>query len=272
MSRAAALVRRLALAGLVLACTALAPPARAAEECFIVAEAKTGRVVAKQGLCAARHSPASTFDIPLALIGFDAGILKSEREPQISPPAGVAGGAVTPRQWITQQVDWYGQAVARQLGAERLAGTLKAFAYGNENLAGDPARQEDFTYSWLSASLAISPREQVDFLRRMLNGTLPVSADAVGRTATLLRQPETPAGFELYGTKGTGYLRLADAALDRTRPLGWFMGWVEKGPETYVFVRFMSMDVPASEPLGERARRQTLSSLGAILQAQAAGR
>lgn len=258
----------LAALGLVLACA----PARAAEECFILAEAKTGRVVAKQGLCAARHSPATTFDIPLALIGYDMGVLKSEREPKLAPPAGTAAEAQTPREWMTRQTEWYGQEVAARIGEEKLAGYLKAFLYGNENLVGDPTRNQGFTHAWLSASLVISPREQVDFLRKMVNGGLPVSAEAVGRTATLMRLPETPAGFELYGTMGTGFLRLADAALDRTRPLGWFMGWVEKGPETYVFVRFMSMDVPASEPLGERARRQTLGSLGAILQAQAAGR
>jgi beta-lactamase class D len=270
-------IRATLLAAGLLVALGLPGVARAAEECFIVTELKTGRVAAKQGLCAARHSPVETFDIPLALLGFEAGFLRNEREPVLNPPEPVAGVAPpsgpaaapqTPQGWVRHQVDWYGAAVARAVGRERLAAALHAFLYGNENLSGDPGIPDAFARSWLSSSLAISPREQVDFLRKMLNGELPVPADAVGRTAALLRQPETPAGYDLYGVSGTGHLRLADAALDRSRPLGWFVGWAEKEGRTFVFVRFMSLDIPADEPLGARARRQTLGALAPVLQAQ----
>ncbi len=244
--------------------------AHAAEECFIVTELKSARVVAKQGICAARHSPVATFDIPLALMGFDTGLLRSEREPVLQPPPGEKPdtGPLTPRGWAQGEASWFGTTLATQIGAERLASYLRAFAYGNENLSGDPGVPDGLARAWLSSSLAISPREQVDFLRKMLNGDLAVSPDAVGRTETLFRQAETPAGYELFGTAGTGYLRLAEAALDRTRPLGWFVGWAEKAGKTFVFVRFMSLDIAIDEPLGERARRQTLGALAAVLAAQ----
>lgn len=269
-------LRRLVTAGVLVAVGGVAS-AWAAEECFIVTELKTGRVAAKQGLCAARHSPVETFDIPLALLGYEAGFLKSEREPVLNPPEPAAGMArlsgpaaapQTPQGWVRHQVDWFGSAVARAVGRERLASALHAFLYGNENLAGDPGVPDAFARSWLSSSLAISPREQVDFLRKMLNGELPVPPDAVGRAISLLKQPETPAGYDLYGVSGTGHQRLADAALDRSRPLGWFVGWAEKEGRTFVFVRFMSLDIPADEPLGARARRQTLGALAPVLQAQ----
>ncbi|MEW6254446.1 MAG: penicillin-binding transpeptidase domain-containing protein [Pseudomonadota bacterium] len=258
---------------IVLAClvpAVLPRAARAAEDCFIVTELKTARVVAKQGLCAARHSPVATFDIPLALIGFDSGVLRSEREPVLDPPRGEPSDAapLTPRGWATAEASWFGTAIATKIGAERLAAYLRAFAYGNENLSGDPGAPDGFARAWQSSSLAISPREQVDFLRKMLNGDLAVSPEAVGRTLTLFRQPEMPAGYELFGTSGTGYQRLAEASLDRTRPLGWFVGWVEKDGRTLVFVRFMSLDVAIDEPLGQRARRQSLGALAAVLGAQ----
>ncbi|TCT05097.1 class D beta-lactamase [Aquabacter spiritensis] len=274
-------LRRLWIAGAALAalgCAGLGP-ARAAEECFLVTELKTARVIAKQGLCASRHSPASTFKIPLALMGYDSGILKSATEPVFTTEPGLdtAGGALgalwagpqTPQSWMKNSVVWYSQVLTRKLGMERFAGYVKSFAYGNENLSGEPGQDNGLTQAWLSSSLALSPREQVDFLRRMLTGGLKVQPEAVDRTADLLRLPEQPGGFDLYGKTGTGFLRLADAKLDRTRPFGWFVGWVEKDKDVFVFARFMSLDVASDEPLGPRARRQAIAALDAVLRAQA---
>lgn len=267
--RPAGLARALLIPAALLLTALLGGAAGAAEDCLIVTELKTARVVAKQGLCAARHSPVATFDIPLALMGYDTGFLRNEREPALSPPPGEAGGEpLTPRGWVLTGAPWYGAAIARAVGPERLATYLRAFAYGNENLSGDPGVKDGFAQAWLSSSLAISPREQVDFLRKMLNGGLTVAPESVGRTIALLKQPESPAGYELYGASGTGYQRLADAALDRTRPLGWFVGWAEKDGRTFVFVRFMSLDIAVDEPLGARARRQTLGALAPVLAAQ----
>ncbi|MEP9376932.1 penicillin-binding transpeptidase domain-containing protein [Aquabacter sp. CN5-332] len=257
----------------------LAHPASAAEDCFLVTELKTARVAAKQGLCASRHSPASTFKIALALMGYDSGILKSASEPVFTTEPGLSegegpqkdlwAGPQTPQSWMKNSVLWYSQVLTRKLGMERFSAYVKSFAYGNENLSGLPGKDDGLTRSWLSSSLVISPREQVDFLRKMLNGELRVSPEAVGRTITLLRQPEEPAGYELYGKTGTGFLRLADGTLDRGRPIGWFVGWAEKEGKTFVFARFISLDVASDEPLGLRARRQTVASLEPVLQAQA---
>lgn len=77
----------LALA-LAPALVAGARPAAAAEDCLLVTDLDSGRVLAKQGLCAARHPPNSTFKVVLALMGFDAGILRSDSQPVYEPPPG----------------------------------------------------------------------------------------------------------------------------------------------------------------------------------------
>ncbi|MFG1375595.1 penicillin-binding transpeptidase domain-containing protein [Xanthobacter autotrophicus] len=263
--------------GLLLALAAVVPatPARAAEDCFIATDLDTGRVLAKQGLCATRHPPASTFKIALALMGYDAGLLKSETQPVFSPPAGetpereAARGPQTPASWMRNSVVWYSQILARDLGRERMAGYLKGFAYGNENISGLQGEDEPLVRFWLSSSLRLSPREQIDFLRRMLKGALPVSAEAVAATERLMAIEEQPAGWLVFGKTGTGYGRLADGGLDRGRPFGWFVGFARKAAHTVVFVRFTALDITAPEPLGPLARRQAIAILAPVLAAQA---
>ena len=58
-----------------------AGPARAAEVCTLVADAASGRVVLEEGDCASRVTPASTFKVALAVMGFDAGFLKGPHDP-----------------------------------------------------------------------------------------------------------------------------------------------------------------------------------------------
>lgn len=265
-------------AALLLSACFLTQPARAAEECFLVTELKTARVVAKQGLCASRHSPASTFKIPLALMGFDSGILKSATEPAFVIEEGLDAGAgalkdlwagpQTPQSWLKNSVVWYSQMLTRRLGEERFSAYVKALAYGNENVSGDPGRHNGLTHAWLSSSLAISPREQVEFLRKMLLGNLPVAPEAVDKTVAILRLPEEPAGYLLFGKTGSGFLRMQDGEVDRSRPFGWFVGWAEKGGRAFVFARFVSMDRASPEYLGPVARRQALTALEPVLQAQ----
>lgn len=267
MARAQGLAPVLAL----LAALAVTVPARAAEDCFLATEVESGRVVAKQGLCATRHPPNSTFKVALSLMGFDSGILKSESQPVLSPPEGAdterpeTRGPQTPASWMRNSVVWYSQLLVRDLGAARISGYLKGFLYGNENIGGLKGESEPLTHFWLSSSLRLSPREQVDFLRRMLKGDLPVSPEAVRETMRTLALPEQPAGWLTFGKSGSGYGRLPDGALDRARPMGWFVGFAQKAGRTIVFVRFISLDMASREPLGLVARRQTLAALEPVL-------
>ena len=53
-----------------------------AGRCFIV---KNGnQVIQRSGDCTTRYAPCSTFKIPLALMGYDLGILKNQKQPQYS--------------------------------------------------------------------------------------------------------------------------------------------------------------------------------------------
>ncbi len=267
----------LTLAGIALAMlagVALGSAPAAAADCLLVTDAQTRTVLAQSGgACVARQSPFSTFKIAISLMGYDAGLLQSATAPVLETAPGLADwnaawrGPQTPQSWMRLSVVWFSQVLTRRLGAERFAAYVHDFRYGNESVGGVTGAPDALTSAWLASSLAISPREQVDFLRRMLGGQLPVSAQAVTKTIALLKQDEAPAGWSLFGKTGSGSARRPDGTVDAHRPMGWFVGWAEKGGRTLIFARFTGLDMPSAEPLGLVARRQALVALEPVLRA-----
>lgn len=184
----------LGLAGAALALLLAAAPARAATICTLVAEEASGRVVHEQGDCDGRVTPASTFKIALAVMGYDAGFLKDASSPVLPFRQGYPDWIKAWRQptgpaaWMKHSVVWYSQRIAENLGTERFGAYLARFDYGNADGSGDPGKDNGLERSWISSSLTISPREQVRFLSRLLHGELPASADAVGRTLAIVEK------------------------------------------------------------------------------------
>jgi len=235
-----------------------AGPARADTLCTALADAATGAVLVREGECDRQVSPASTFKIALALIGYDAGLLTDLHTPAWPAPAG--GGqalppgwdqTTDPTRWIANSVVWYSQRLTRLLGPERLAASVTAFGYGNADLSGDPGRDNGLTRAWLGSSLRISPREQLAFLSRLVNRTLPVSAEAMERVEELTRLADSPAGWEMHGKTGT--------ALWPERSYGWFVGWARSGSRTLVFARLIEENPPQPGFAGGRARAGLLA-------------
>ncbi|TGU56394.1 class D beta-lactamase, partial [Mesorhizobium sp. M2D.F.Ca.ET.147.01.1.1] len=93
--------------------------------------------------------------------------------------------------------------------------------YGNADVSGSAGKNAGLTNSWVDSSLEISPVEQTAFLRRLLDGKMPVSAKALEMTKAII--PSFRAGgWTVQGKTGS-------TARDRNkRSLGWFVGWAEK--------------------------------------------
>ncbi|WP_394330104.1 penicillin-binding transpeptidase domain-containing protein [Candidatus Amoebophilus asiaticus] len=58
--------------------------------------------------------------------------------------------------------------------------------------------------SWLGTSLAISPREQVDFLEKLVANKLNLSKKAQGKTKEIMYREEDLNGWKLYRKTGGG--------------------------------------------------------------------
>jgi beta-lactamase class D len=220
-------------------------PVNAAMLCTIVADATTGEVLIEQGGdCDTPTTPASTFKVPLAIMGFDAGLLADAHNPALPFVEGYAdwGGddwrqTTDPLRWMDYSVVWYSQVLARSLGADRLTRYARSFGYGNADFSGDAGADNGLERSWISSSLKLTPREQLTFIRRLATGQLPVSAHALETTISIMQQRETADGWQLVGKTGSAYPRNDDGNFNRARGWGWYVGMATKDGRTLVFVR-----------------------------------
>jgi beta-lactamase class D len=250
---------------------ALASAAAQAATCTALADAHSGRVLHREGPCAQRVTPASTFKIALSLMGYDSGYLTDEHLPLLPFKEGYADwrpswrAPTDPTRWIQDSVVWYSQRLTEWLGTARLQHYVSAFGYGNEDLAGDAGRDNGLTQAWLSSSLQISPLEQLEFLHRLVARRLPVSARAYEMTARITRVTTLPGGWDVHGKSGSGSLAAADGTPDRSRPVGWFVGWAVRGRRVVAFARCLTEEAPQSEGAAMRAREGMLHDLPELL-------
>lgn len=254
----------------------LAPAGRAAAGggrivCTLVRDLADGRDLFREGPCGQRFSPCSTFKFPLALMGFDSGVLKDAHDPvwDYRPEfkSSMERQKITtdPTIWLRESIVWYSQEITRRLGMERFRAYVDGFGYGNRDLAGNPGRNDGLTQSWLGSSLEISTDEQVRLLSRFFARTLPVSGRACDLTLASMPVFEAEGGWTVRGKTGSGWLRDAAGATDRRRPLGWFMGWAEKGGRRVVFTRLEAGDRTLKGPGGPAARTVMLARLSSMV-------
>jgi len=241
-------------------------------ECTIIADGVTGNTLYESGECSRRVSPCSSFKLPLAIMGFDSGILQSpksptwELKPEYNPSSrDQAYKHVYPALWQSDSVVWFSQQLTSRLGTDRFTEYVKKFEYGNQDVSGDPGENNGLTQSWLMSSLAISPNEQVEFLLRFVERKLPVSETAYDMAYATIPQYQAAQGWVVHGKSGSGWLRDDDGKIDENRPQGWFVGWAEKNGQQVVFARLEIGNKKSDIPGGSKAREHVLLELPALM-------
>lgn len=203
-----------------------------------------------------RFVPASTSKIPHTLIALETGYANG---PETLFPWD--GEARTFPAWNQDQTlatayarsaVWVYQQIARDLGYETMANWIERLGYGNAD-TGTPA---DLTRYWLDGPLAISAREQVDFLSRLARGELPLRGSTISVGKSIMRA-DAGESWALYGKTGWG---VRNGAPD----IGWYVGWAETGETAFVFA--LNLDMPDEAARAKRipAARSVLAALGAL--------
>lgn len=233
---------------------------------------QNGRSLIEKGDVRTRHSPCSTFKIPIALMGFDSGILHGEFHPELpykeeyKAELPIWHVKAYPAIWTRRSIVWYSQQITKRLGREKFQNYVNQWNYGNRDLSGNPGKNDGLISSWLVSSLQISVKEQVDFLSKLLQNKLHVSREAQRRTQNILFSEELPDAWELYGKTGSGYYQDDKGLVDRNRPIGWFIGWIKKQENWYAFAHYVEDENKSVLIAGKQARSEAIDYLKDFIQ------
>ncbi len=249
---------------------AMSLPVQAADdkgfaECTLVLDGATLQVLQRDGSCDKRYAPASTFKVPLAVIGFDKDILKSPHEPlwQWKPDFKAPKRdqkAVDPEIWLKDSVLWYSREITHRLGQKQFAQAIAQLDYGNHDVSGTAGKHDGLTASWLGSSLEISADEQAQFIAKLVAETLPVSKAAQAKTKASMPVFTSDTGWKVTGKTGSIWLRDTKGNYNRNRPLAWFVGWAEKDGRTVIFAKMKVYNKPVKIAAGWLLRGQFLKT------------
>jgi beta-lactamase class D len=182
-----------------------------------------------------RFIPASTYKIPNSLIALETGVAEDAEHlipwhPALKPETGFWSPDwskdQTLRSAIRGSVYWYYQALARDIGTDRMQSYVDLFDYGNRDTSGG------IDTFWLDGSLKISADEQVRFLEKMYNGKLGISSTSTQILKDILLLENTDS-YRLSGKTGT-------VDLTPTRELAWLVGFIEREGDVWFYA--LNMD------------------------------
>lgn len=243
---------------------AIAMPASAESICTLLIDAPTGATLLEEGDCDRPVTPASTFKLPLAVIGYHTGLLSDAETPVFSYRAGDPdwGGApwrqdTSPTDWLRYSVLWYSRRLTHELGVDTLTRYARSFGYGNADFSGDAGYDNGLDRAWIASSLEVSPRQQAAFLRALLRDNLTVSPIAMQRARAIIEE-RSVADWQIKGKTGAAFPRRADRSFDYDRGWGWYVGWAEKTGRQVIFVTLTQATERQEGSLGNLTRNAFL--------------
>ncbi len=201
------------------------------------------------------HTPASTFKIFNSLVALETGAIGDVDEmlPWTGTKHEIAAWNrdTNLRRGIRDSVVWFYQALARRIGRERMQHYLDRVGYGNRTMGAPIDR------FWLDGALRITPRQQIEFLRRLHAGDLPFSKRTMDAVKQIMVR-EQGSGYTVRAKTGWG-IRFEDK-------VGWYVGWVETRTDRRVVFFALSLRVERGKDLGARVElaMETLRILGVL--------
>ncbi|MGK6826947.1 penicillin-binding transpeptidase domain-containing protein [Klebsiella pneumoniae] len=147
----------------------------------------------------------------------------------------------------------------QKIGLNKIKNYLKDFDYGNQDFSGDKERNNGLTEAWLESSLKISPEEQIQFLRKIINHNLPVKNSAIENTIENMYLQDLDNSTKLYGKTGAGF------TANRTLQNGWFEGFIiSKSGHKYVFVSALTGNLGSNLTSSIKAKKNAITILNTL--------
>jgi beta-lactamase class D OXA-209 len=168
------------------------------------------------------YLPASTFKIPNSLIGLETGVIDTgyifnwdgtkRRLPQWEQD-------LTLRDAFRVSCVPCFQEVARKVGPGRMKSYLEKMGY-----PGMDVHPENIDLFWLEGKSRITPRQQVEFIRRLYEEKLPLKRSVMQSVKSIMII-ETAPGYSISGKTGW--------ATRNGNNYGWFVGWLETNGKVF---------------------------------------
>lgn len=190
--------------------------------------------------------PASTYKIPNSLIALETGVIQNDVD--VLTWDGIERGlADAPIDEWNQDLNmrlafkysaiWFYQVLARKIGHQRMQDFVTKIQYGNQNIGG----KEDIDKFWLEGELRITPRQQIDFLRRLQQNELPFAQKNIDLVKDIAIA-EQASNYVLRAKTGI--------ATSVTPQIGWYVGYLEQNNNVYFFAT--NIDVVTDKDIAAR--------------------
>lgn len=193
----------------------------------------------QQELALTRRSPCSTFKIISSLIGLETGVIEPEHSTHTW-----SGEHFWNEEW-NKDIDftnafhsscvWYFREIIDEIGTDKIQEELNKLQYGNCDISdwngqlnannNNPA----LTGFWIESSLLISPKEQVDVLRRIFSDHTDYSEETLSQLKqVMLLSDDNETDISFYGKTGMGKAHgiVVDA---------WFTGFADAADNRIYF-------------------------------------
>jgi len=199
-----------------------------------------------------RFSPASTFKILNTLVGLKYGVISSSKPsfkwdgvergvPQWNKDHSLASAFKVSCVWCYQEI-------ANDVGISRYIKELHNTSFGNQNV------NEPVDLHWLNGTLKVSAVEQITFLKKLVNNTLPYHREHID-TLKEIMLVEKNSDYTLFAKSGWVGPPLST---------GWYVGYLETNDDTFVFAMNMVMDNVMHAPLRKELTMRSLKALKLI--------
>lgn len=178
--------------------------------------------------------PASTFKIPNSLIALETRVIQDDVAVLTwdGIERGFNGSLI--EEWnqdlnirlaFKYSAVWFYQVLARKIGHQKMQDFVNKIQYGNQNIGS----KEDIDRFWLDGELRITPKQQIEFLRRLYQNDLPFSQRTIDLVKDIAIAEQTP-DYVLRGKTGWA------------SNVGWYVGYLEQNDNVYFFATNIDMD------------------------------
>ena len=176
------------------------------------------------------YIPTSTFKVLNSLISLETNAVSNENEIIEWDGSDKGWGGWNKDQDMKSAISvscvWFYQELAKRIGKKQMQEWLNYVDYGNKAMGG---KIDNF---WLEGDLRISAKQQIVFLKRLVNNELPFK----------IKNQEIVKKILITDTKENYVIRSKTGWGMRIEPqIGWFIGYVEKKDNKWIFA--MNIDI-----------------------------